>query len=83
MLKLNGYDFREFKAVIFIFNWVDLESAYTAYQGAIISDQSQDTRTAAILRLKLSQDNTGHSENNDTEADNVDEKSGEWINESA
>ena len=33
----------------------DLESAYTAYQAAILSDQSQDSRTAAILRLKLSQ----------------------------
>ena len=30
----------------------DLESAYTAYQGAILSDQSQDSRIAAILRLK-------------------------------
>ena len=55
----------------------DLESAYTAYQGAIISDQSQDNRTAAILRLKLSQTTPATVENNDTEADNVDEKSGE------
>lgn len=55
----------------------DLESAYTAYQGAIVSDQSQDNRTTAILRLKLSQTTPATVENNDTEADNVDEKSGE------
>jgi predicted negative regulator of RcsB-dependent stress response len=33
----------------------DLESAYTAYQMALLSDQSQDSRVAAMLRLKLSQ----------------------------
>ena len=33
----------------------DLESAYTAYQMALLSDQSQDSRVSAMLRLKLSQ----------------------------
>lgn len=55
----------------------DMESAYTAYQAALLSDQSQDSRATAILRLKLSQTTPATVENNDTEADNVDEKSGE------
>lgn len=33
----------------------DTASAHTAYQTALLSDQSQDSRAAAILRLKLSQ----------------------------
>lgn len=33
----------------------DTASAYTAYQAALLSDQSQDSRVTAILRLKLSQ----------------------------
>jgi predicted negative regulator of RcsB-dependent stress response len=33
----------------------DTASAHTAYQTALLSDQSQDSRVTAILRLKLSQ----------------------------
>ena len=33
----------------------DTASAHTAYQAALLSDQSQDSRVTAILRLKLSQ----------------------------
>jgi len=33
----------------------DTASAHTAYQTALLSDQSQDSQAAAILRLKLSQ----------------------------
>lgn len=47
----------------------DLESAYTAYQGAILSDQSQDSRIAAILRLKLTQAVPASVENSDVAVD--------------
>ena len=55
----------------------DLESAYTAYQAAILSDQSQDSRTAAILSLKLSQTTPASAEVNVVEEEEVEEKVGE------
>ena len=55
----------------------DLESAYTAYQAAILSDQSQDSRTAAILSLKLSQTTPASAEVDVIEEDEVEENVGE------
>lgn len=49
----------------------DLESAYTAYQGAILSDQSQDSRIAAILRLKLTQTTPAKVESTEVESTDV------------
>ena len=54
---------------------------YSLSRGYYYSDQSQDNRTAAILRLKLSQATPATVENNDTEADNVDKVRKERMNQ--
>ncbi|MCS5586911.1 MAG: tetratricopeptide repeat protein [Porticoccaceae bacterium] len=55
----------------------DLESAFTAYQAALSSDQSQDSRVESILRLKLSQATPAVAPESKDDADGVEEPAGE------